>query len=236
LLEVNSETDFVARNDKFQAFVDAVVQLVPKAVGDLERLKASAYPGSGRNVAEELTQLVATIGENLQLRRCAQLRVSEGVVAAYVHGASAPGLGRIGVLVGLHSSGESAKLQALGRQLAMHVAAAQPQSVDVQSLDPKAVERERAILIEQSAASGKPANIVEKMAEGRLRKFYQDVVLLEQTWVHDGESKVADVLTRFAKELGQPVRVAGFRRFVLGEGIERAEKDFSAEVAAAGGR
>ncbi|MBM3488863.1 MAG: elongation factor Ts [Alphaproteobacteria bacterium] len=236
LLEVNSETDFVARNDKFQAFVETVVHLVPGADGDLERLKASGYPGSGRNVADELTQLVATIGENLQLRRCAQLRVTEGVVAAYVHGASAPGLGRIGVLVGVQSSGEAGKLMALGRQLAMHVAAAQPQSLDIKSLDPKAVERERSILMEQAAASGKAANIVEKMAEGRLRKFYQDVVLLEQTWVHDGESKVADVLSKFGKELGQPVSVTGFRRFVLGEGIERAEKDFAAEVAAAGGR
>ena len=235
LLEVNSETDFVARNDKFQAFVNVVAQLVPAAAGELDRLLASAYPGSGRTVAEELAQLISTIGENLRIRRCALLGVTQGAVASYVHNASAPGLGRIGVLVGLQSAGDAGKLAALGRQIAMHIAAAQPQSLDIQSLDRGTVEHERSILMEQAAASGKPINIVEKMAEGRLRKFYQDVVLLEQTWVHDGESKVEAVVGKLAKELGQPIVVTGFQRFVLGEGIERAEKDFAAEVAAVAG-
>ncbi|MDP7548710.1 MAG: translation elongation factor Ts [Alphaproteobacteria bacterium] len=233
LVEVNSETDFVARNDQFQAFVRTMAALVlASGSGDLEALQAQSYPDGERNVGEELTHMIATIGENMSLRRAVTLLVNEGVVTSYVHAAAAPGLGRIGVLVGLESSGDQAALSALAKQIAMHVAAASPQSVSVDDLDPETVKRERAILSEQARESGKPEEIIAKMVEGRLRKFYQDVVLAEQTWVIDGESKVGAVLEQAGKDLGTPVKVAGFVRYVLGEGIEREETDFAAEVAA----
>jgi elongation factor Ts len=236
VVEVNSETDFVARNEQFQAFVGNVAKLALETGGDLEALTAAAYPGTGRNVADELTQLIATIGENMSLRRVATISVDQGVVTSYVHAAAAPGLGRIGVLVGLESAGDAGKLGELGRQLAMHVAAATPQSVAVADLDPAAVERERNVLIEQARESGKPENIIEKMVEGRLRKFYEEVVLSEQVWVIDGESRVSQVLEQAAGEIGAPVKVAGFVRFALGEGIEKEESDFAAEVAAQAAR
>lgn len=223
LIEVNSETDFVARNADFQAFVTAVAGLVGEAGGDIETLKAATYPGSDHSVDEELTRLIATIGENLVLRRAARIGVDEGVVGAYVHGATAPGLGRIGVLVALSSSGDAAVLEPLAKQIAMHVAATAPQAVEVAQLDADVVARERAVLTEQARESGRPENIIEKMVEGRLRKFYQDAVLLEQTWVHDGESTVAKVLEEAAAKLGAPVRVSGFVRFALGEGVDTAE-------------
>ncbi len=233
VVEVNSETDFVARNDQFQDFARTVVGLVQSSgSGDLDTLQSVAYPGSERNVGEELTHMIATIGENMSLRRADTLSVAEGVVANYVHSAAAPGLGRIGVLVGLESSGDQAQLAALAKQVAMHVAAASPQSVSTDDLDPEAVERERAVLSEQARDSGKPEEIIAKMVEGRLRKFYQEVVLTEQTWVIDGESKVAAVLEQAGKDLGAPVKVAGFIKYVLGEGIDREESDFAAEVAA----
>jgi elongation factor Ts len=226
LVEVNSETDFVARNDKFQAFAETVAGLVAAAGGDVQALKAIEYPGSGHSVAEELTQLIATIGENLQLRRAACLAAADGVVGTYMHGATAPGLGRIGVLVGVSSTaGDKAALEALAKQLAMHIAASAPQSVSVASLDPETVARERAVLTEQARESGRPENIVEKMVEGRLRKFYEDSVLLEQTWVHDGESRVAQVLEEAAQRLGAPVSVTEFVRFALGEGIEKVDEE-----------
>jgi len=220
LLEVNSETDFVARNDKFQAFAAGAATLVADANGDVEALKGKTYPGTEHSVDEELTQLIATIGENLVLRRAACIRVAKGIVGSYVHSATAPGLGRIGVLVGVESAADAATLEPIARQLAMQIAASAPQAVDVAELDPDVVARERAVLAEQARESGRPENIVEKMVEGRLRKFYQDVVLLQQTWVHDGESTVAKVLERAADELGQPVKVTGFARFALGEGVE----------------
>ena len=236
VIEVNSETDFVARNEHFQEFVRNVSELAQTVGGDLDALNAAAYPGTGRTVADELTQLVATIGENMKLRRTAALSVGQGVVTGYVHGASAEGMGRIGVLVALESAGDADRLAALGRQVAMHVAAAAPQSLDVASLDPAAVERERQVLIEQAKESGKPQAIAEKMVEGRLRKFYQDVVLLEQTWIMDNESRVSEVNGKAAAEVGAPVRLAGFVRFALGEGIERETSDLAAEVAATLGR
>jgi len=202
------------------------------AAGDLEQIKSAPYPGTGRNVGEELTHMVATIGENMSLRRAAALTVSTGVVASYVHNALAPGLGKIGVLVALESAAAPDKLLALGRQLAMHVAAANPQATEIADVDPAAVDRERNILAEQARASGKPEEIIAKMVEGRLRKFYEDVVLFEQTYVIDGESKVRAAVQIAAKELGAPVRVAGFVRYALGEGIERNKSDFAAEVAA----
>jgi elongation factor Ts len=232
VVEVNAETDFVARNESFQKFAATVGAIALDAAGDLEQIKSAPYPGTGRNVGEELTHMVATIGENMSLRRAAALTVSTGVVASYVHNALAPGLGKIGVLVALESAAAPDKLLALGRQLAMHVAAANPQATEIADVDPAAVDRERNILAEQARASGKPEEIIAKMVEGRLRKFYEDVVLLEQTYVIDGESKVRAAVQIAAKELGAPVRVAGFVRYALGEGIERNKSDFAAEVAA----
>jgi elongation factor Ts len=230
-VEVNAETDFVARNETFQDFVGTVAKLALDGAS-VEALRDAAYPGAGIPVGEKLTQLVATIGENLGLRRAVVLTAEPGVVASYIHNAVAPGLGKIGVLVALESSGDKAKLAVLGKQLAMHVAAANPQSVTTAELDPAALERERAILAEQARGSGKAEEIIAKMVEGRLRKYYEEVVLLEQTFVIDGETKVAAVLAAAAKDIGAPVRVTRFVRMALGEGIEKEQKDFAAEVAA----
>jgi elongation factor Ts len=231
VVEVNSETDFVARNEEFQKFVARVADAALAVGGDLEQLTKAEMPGAGKPVAEALTDMVATIGENMTLRRSQGLSVGEGVVASYVHAAAAPGLGRIGVLVALESGGDKEKLEALGKQLAMHVAATNPQSITVDSLDPAAVERERAVLTEQAQESGRPDDIIAKMVEGRLRKFYEEVVLAEQTFVIDNETKIAKVLEAAAGDVGAPVAIAGFVRFALGEGVEREEKDFAAEVA-----
>ncbi len=232
LVEVNSETDFVARNDKFQSFVGQVAVLALQAGGDLEALKAAAYPGTGRTVQEELTQLISVIGENLNLRRTAVTSVGEGAVASYVHNQAAPGLGKIGVLVALESSGDRDRLAVLGKQLAMHVAASAPQAVDSSAVDPAALERERDVLAEQARASGKPEEIIAKMVEGRLRKYYEEVCLLDQTFVIDGETKVRKVLDNTSTDLGTAVTVTEFCRFQLGEGIDRAPEDFAGEVAA----
>ena len=221
IVEVNSETDFVARNDKFQDFVRRVASLALDADGDLEKLKAMEFPGTGCSGAEELTQLIAVIGEKLSLRRTGRLSIGEGVVASYTHNQVAAGLGKIGVLVALESTGDPDKLVALGKQLAMHVAATAPLAVDTADLDSAALERERNVLREQAATSGKPAEIVEKMVEGRMRKYYEEVCLLEQTFVIDGETKVRKVLDQASSELGSPVKVAGFIRYQIGEGIER---------------
>src|SRR5689334_13333890 len=200
VVEVNAETDFVARNETFQQFVSGVTEIALKKGDDLETLKAAEFPGAGRNVGDQLTHLIATIGENMNLRRAKRLGVGQGVVVSYVHNSIAPGLGKIGVLVALESAGDAGKLAAFGRQLAMHVAAANPQYLDVASVDPAALERERDVLREQARASGKPDNIIDKMVEGRLRKFYEDVVLLEQIYVIDGESRVAKVIEAAGKE------------------------------------
>jgi elongation factor Ts len=236
LVEVNSETDFVSRNDKFQGLVSTLAGLALKANGDVEALAASAYPGTGRTAAEEVTHLIATIGENISLRRSAALSVSDGVVAAYVHSPVAAGLGKIGVLVALESTGDKAKLEAFGKQIAMHVAAARPEALHIADVDASNLERERAVLVEQARASGKPEAIIEKMVEGRIRKYYEEVVLHEQVWVLDGETKVRKAIEDAAKDAGAPVSVTGFVRFVLGEGIEKEQGDFAAEVAATLGR
>jgi elongation factor Ts len=232
VVEVNSETDFVARNDAFQGYVGNVTRLALAKGDDIEALKAAAYPGTGRTVGEELTHLIATIGENMALRRASRIQVSKGVVASYVHNALASGIGKIGVIVGLESAGDPARLAAVGRQLAMHVAAAHPQYLDIASVDKAAVERERDILRDQARQSGKPEAIIEKMVEGRLRKFYEETVLLEQIYVIDGESRVGKVVEAAGKEAGAPIKVTGFVRFALGEGIDKKESDFAAEVAA----
>jgi elongation factor Ts len=231
VVEVNAETDFVARNDGFQAYVRDVAKLALTSSADMESLKQMPYP-SGRSVAEELTHLIATIGENMSLRRAAKLAVNHGVVATYIHNALAPELGRIGVLVALESTGDQDKLNALGRQIAMHVAAAKPDALRIEDVDQTALARERSILVDQAKASGKPEAIIEKMVDGRLRKYYEEVVLLEQVYVIDGETKVAKVVENAAKDIGAPVQLTGFVRFALGEGIEKPEgDDFAAEVA-----
>ncbi|RJO63896.1 MAG: elongation factor Ts [Myxococcales bacterium] len=235
LVEVNSETDFVARNETFQSFAANVAKLALKSGGDLERLKAAAYPGTGRTVADELTHMISTIGENMNLRRVAILEAPRGMVGSYIHNAVAPGLGKIGVLVAIESAAAADKLEGIAKQLAMHVAAANPQAVSREGLDAAAVERERAVLADQARASGKPEDIIAKMVEGRLRKYYEEVCLVDQMFVIDGESRVAQAIERAAKAAGQPITVKGFARFALGEGIERGQSDFAAEVAAAAG-
>ena len=236
MVEVNSETDFVARNETFQGFVSTCTQLALESDGSLDGLTAAAYPGGG-TVSEALTGLVAKIGENMSIRRVAAFSVEQGVVASYVHNKVTPDLGKIGVVVALESAGDTQSLAALGKQLAMHIANTDPACVDRDSLDPALIERERTILADQARDSGKPENIIEKMVEGRLRKYYQEVCLLEQTYVIDGESTVRDVVAKAGQELGADVKVAGFARFKLGEGIEKGEAtDFAAEVAAAAGQ
>jgi elongation factor Ts len=233
VVEVNAETDFVARNETFQNYVRTVTEIALGVGDDIERLRGAAFPGSGRTVGDELTHLIATVGENMQLRRARRLEVKNGAVSFYVHNALTPGLGKIGVLVALESTGDAAKLAVFGRQLAMHVASARPDYLDIASVDAAALEREREVLREQSRASGKPPAIIEKMVEGRLRKFYEEVVLLEQIYVIDQESRVGKVIESAAKEVGAPVKVTGFVRFALGEGIAKEQGDFAAEVAAA---
>lgn len=236
LIEVNAETDFVARNDQFKAFVRTVADLALANEGDIEQVKKSGFPGSDRTVEEKLTHLIATIGENMSLRRSVALSVSPGVVASYVHNSLDEGLGKIGVLVALKSTAPADKLNELGRKIAMHVAAADPRSLDIADLDPALVARERDVLVEQARQSGKPDNIIEKMIEGRMRKYYEEVVLLKQIFVMDGESRIEQVIQAAAKELGAPVEITGFARFKLGEGLEKKEEDFAQEVAAVVGR
>jgi elongation factor Ts len=230
MVEVNSETDFVARNETFQNFVATLAGLVLTVGEDVEALKAAPFPGTDRSVGEELTHMVATIGENMTIRRARLLSVSSGVVATYMHNALKPGLGKIGVLVALEAPSELDGLETLGRQIGMHVAATRPDALDIDAVDPAALERERAVLSEQARASGKPEAIIEKMVEGRIRKYYEEVVLLEQVWVHDGESRVRAVVKKAGSQL------VGFERFALGEGIEKAPPgDFASEVAAVAG-
>jgi len=229
VVEVNAETDFVARNETFQSFVETIARIALDAGDSVDAINAAPFPGTGRTVAEELTHLIATIGENMNLRRAKVLSVPKGVVATYMHSALRPGLGKIGVLAAVEADGELAALETLGRQVGMHVAAARPEALDIDAVDPNALEREKAVLTEQARASGKPENIIAKMVEGRIRKYYEEVVLLEQVWVHDGESRVRAV----AKKAG--VALTGFARFQLGEGIEKPKDDFAAEVAATAG-
>jgi elongation factor Ts len=228
MVEINAETDFVARNEAFQNFVETVAKLALDVGEDVEALKAAAYPGTGRTVAEEIVHLVATVGENMNVRRVAVIDVPGGVAAAYIHGALKPGLGKIGVIVGLDGNASEA-LETLGKQIGMHVAATRPDALSIAEVDPAALEREKNVLSEQARASGKPEAIIEKMVEGRVKKFYEDVVLLEQVWVHDGESKVKAVVEKAG------AKITRFVRFHLGEGIEKEATDFAAEVAAAAG-
>jgi elongation factor Ts len=235
LVEINSETDFVARNEDFQKLVRAVTDLAPEARGDAERLQAMQVPATGRSVSEEITHAVATIGENINFRRTGMVEVDEGIIGAYVHSQLSPGLGKIGVLVALKSSGDQAELEALGKQLAMHIAAAKPEAVSVDRLDADTVSRERAIHADQARASGKPENIVEKMVDGRMRKFYEDSVLLEQVFVVDTDLKVKEAIDRAAEKIGSSITVVEFLRFALGEGLETKTENLAEEVAALSG-
>lgn len=235
VVELNSETDFVARNQRFQGVAHTLAEIALAGSGTLDDLKRATFPDGGQSVAETLVNLVATIGENMNLRRSARLSVEQGTVGSYVHSALAPGVGKIGVLVAVSCPVSHPRVVELSKQLAMHIAAARPDSVTVAEVDPAALERERDVLREQARASGKPEAIIDKMVEGRLRKYYEDVVLLEQVFVIDGESRVKDVVAKVAQEVKAPVTVTSFVRFALGEGIDRGEADFAAEVAAVGG-
>jgi len=234
VVEVNSETDFVAKNELFQDFVRNVAKLVLEHGTDVEALGAAQYPGGG-TVSEKLTDNIAKIGENQSLRRAAIVEVGEGVVVPYVHNQVAPGLGKIGVLVALESAAPAETLTQLGKQIAMHVAAAHPVALDADSLDPALIERERSIAMEKAKESGKPQNIVEKMVEGGLAKFRKENALLTQLFVMDNKTPVAEVVASAAKDAGTGIALKGFVRFQLGEGIEKKQDDFAAEVAAAAG-
>ena len=240
MVEVNSETDFVARNEQFQDMVRKITTLAPKAGGDLEKLLGLTYPGKSVTVADHVKEMVSTIGENMSVRRTVAMSVGAGHVADYVHNKVADGLGKIGVLVALESTGEKAVLTGLGRQLAMHIAAAAPAAITVEELDPALIERERAVYTEQARASGKPPEIAAKMVEGRLRKeFFQQVVLMQQTFLGaggDGKATVAQVLEDAEKTAGAPIKIAKFARYALGEGIDKKDGDFAAEVAKAAGK
>jgi elongation factor Ts len=236
LVEVNSETDFVARNDQFKEFVKNAAKLALEAEGDLETLMAKPMPG-GASVDEVLKELIAKIGENMSVRRAVALAVSPGVVGTYVHNASSPELGKIGVLVGLKSTADTAKLAALGKQLAMHVAAASPLALTPEHLPADLVAKEREVQAELARQSGKPENVIEKMVEGRMRKFYEESVLLSQTFVIDGETPVGKVIEKASKDLGTPVEIIGFFRFAVGEGIDKGPTgDFADEVKQMAGR
>ncbi len=235
MIELNAETDFVARNVLFQGAAKSIAQAALTVGSDVEALNA-AKTADGEVVTDMLANLIATIGENMVLRRAARFEVSKGAVASYVHNATAPDLGRIGVLVAVESEGDEAALRELGRKIAMHVAATQPLSLSTDDLDPEAVERERAIFTEQALESGKPAGVVEKMVEGRIRKFFEEVVLLKQAFVMNPDLTVEQLVAETAKTLGTPVVIKGFARLALGEGIEKKTEDFAAEVAAVSGQ
>ena len=233
VIEVNSETDFVARNDAFQALVRNVADVALGTDGSVQAVAAAAYPGSGKSVEDSIRDAVATIGENMALRRSAKLTVDKGVVATYVHSAVSDGLGKIGVLVAVETDGNADAAQAFGRQVAMHVAAINPLALTEAEVDPAAVAREKEIFSEQARQSGKSENIIEKMVEGRLRKYFEEVVLLKQAFVLNPDLTVEKALKEAEKEIGGPAKITGFVRFALGEGIERETSDFAAEVAAA---
>ena len=231
ILEVNSETDFVARNPKFQEFVQNIASASFGCGSDTDKLKSRQYPNSTVNIDEELKNQISIIGENINIRRIDNLSVKNGVVVSYVHSVIASNLGKIAVLVGLESGGEKSKLEELGKQIAMHIAASKPEALSVESVDPSKLNREIDILREQAKSSGKPDNIIEKMMEGRVKKYYEDVVLLEQNFVMDDKLKIKDVIKNFSKDTGSETTISGFKLFILGDGIEKKADDFAAEVA-----
>jgi len=234
VVEVNSETDFVARNDQFQGLVKMIAQVAFDAGADVEKIKA-AKVGSV-TVEAAINDAIATIGENMTLRRAASLEVGQGVVSSYVHGAVVEGAGKMGVIVALESSGKTDELSQLGRQLAMHVAAANPLALDPAGLDPAVVKREKDVLADKYRQQGKPENVIEKIVESGLKTYYKEVCLLEQAFIHDTGKSVAQAVKEAEGKVGGPVKIAGFVRYALGEGIEKQETDFAAEVAAASGK
>jgi elongation factor Ts len=236
IIELNSETDFVALNEQFQKIAGTIAEVaVRHSIGDVEELKKTAFPGTGRTIVDEVANAVGVIGENMTLRRSAIMGVTHGVVASYIHNAVAPGMGKIAILVGVETTGDAGKAEAFGKQIAMHIAAARPDSLSIADVAGDKLDRERAVYREQAQASGKPADVIEKMVEGRVRKYYEEVVLLEQLFVIDGKTKISQAVTDAAKTVGAPVKLTGFISYRLGEGIEKATTDFAAEVAAAAG-
>lgn len=233
VVEVNSETDFVARNEEFQNLVRKVTQAALESDGTVEAVGAAIYPDTGKSVSETIKDAIGTIGENLNLRRSARLAVSPGAVATYIHNAAADGLGKMGVLVAIETEGDAEAARAFGRQVAMHVAAINPLALTAEEVDPTAVAREKEIFAAQARESGKPDNIIEKMVEGRMRKFFEEVVLLKQAFVINPDVTVEEALKEAEKEIGAPASITGFVRFALGDGVEKEESDFAAEVAAA---
>ena len=232
VIELNSETDFVSRNEQFQKLAKEIVGLALTTDGDVEKLRATDFPGTGRSVADEVANAVGVIGENINLRRTAVLEVSKGVVATYIHNAVAPGMGKIAILVGVETDGDKAAAETFGKQVAMHIAAARPEALSTADVDTAKLDRERAVYRDQAQASGKPADVIEKMVDGRIRKYYEEVVLLEQLFVIDGKTKISQAVTDAAKTVGAPVKITGFVSYCLGEGIEKVTSDFAAEVAA----
>ena len=235
MVEINSETDFVARNELFQNFVKTCSTLVLSSKNDIEALKKLPFPNSNRTVNQELANNIATIGENMSIRRVEFLEVSEGILVSYVHNNVADGLGRLGVLVALESKAENNNLLETGKQVAMHIAATSPKSLNIEDLDPQIVEREREVLIDQAMASGKPKEIAEKMVQGRMNKFYQEVVLNEQVSGVDGETKIKDLIKKLSSDINHDVKIKGFKILKLGDGIEVGESNFAADVAATAG-
>ncbi len=231
ILEINSETDFVARNQKFQNFAQDVASVSFGCGNNLEKLKSSKYPNSAMTVDEELKNQIGIIGENINIRRVDNLSVNQGVIISYIHNPVAPNLGKIAVLIALESAGEKSKLEEIGKQIAMHIAASKPDSLSIQSIDSSNLDREIAVLKEQARSSGKPEAIIEKMMEGRVRKYYEEVVLLEQNFVMDDKLKIKDVLKNFSQEIGFETKITDFKIFILGEGIDKKENDFASEVA-----
>ena len=233
LIEVNAETDFVGRNIAFQEFVSTTASLALQSKGDIDTLLTQPYLRENRNVHEELTHQISTIGENMSIRRVEYLSIDNGIVASYMHNSLTPSLGKIGVLVTLNSKADTKFLKDLGKQIAMHIAATKPLSVSKEELDPAIIQKERKILTQQAIDTGKPKEIVEKMLDGRMRKYFEEVCLLDQTFVIDGENKVEKVIELAAKEVGESIEVSDFRIFVLGEGIDKKDENFASEVAAA---
>jgi len=235
IVEVNSETDFVARNEQFQSIVANIAKLALDADGDVNKLAEMPYPGTGRSASAELTDAIAKIGENMNLRRTATITVTDGVIGSYVHNTVKPGLGKLGVIVGLESTGDKDKLAALGKQIAMHIANTNPLSVSPDDIDPEVVARERAIFAQQTREEGKPEALIEKIVQGKVERFFKEVTLLAQVFVIDGETKVGDVIKNAEKDVGAPIKLTRFVRYALGEGIEKEVTDFAAEVAATSG-
>ena len=235
MIEINSETDFVARNELFQNFVKTCSELALSSKNDIDALQKLSFPNSNRSVNEELINNIATIGENMSIRRSEYLEVSEGVLISYIHNSVAEGLGRLGVLVALETGVQNNDIKEIGKQIAMHIAATSPKSLNIDDLDPEVVDRERQVLIDQAVSSGKPKEIAEKMVQGRMHKFFQEVVLNEQVSVIDGETKIKDLIKRTSLEFKTEIKIKGFKVLKLGEGVEIEESDFAAEVAATAG-